>query len=295
MWLIPMVDRLITMDENDVFWHAFTTAFLLCVAFHFAFRAFFKRYFRDAYYTLNKSDRISLAEKTMSTAHGLLVGILAIKLIWVDDVWKEDVVDAWHPLLAWLFGTSSGYEVYDMLTMYFQYDQGILMWIHHLVIVLGYQICLTTHLMSFMAVLLLITELTVLPSNIHWYLKVLGKKDTRAFHFNQGLRLWSFVVLRLFMVPYALTRLYFERERFLELSLWVQCTAIGIACTLGYMNLHWTRLLWKIYQKRERLWQTRLRQAVEKKKAALAQKNGKANENEDKATERSHQEHPKSQ
>eukprot|EP01104_Vermistella_antarctica_P004510 TRINITY_DN14949_c0_g1_i1.p1 TRINITY_DN14949_c0_g1~~TRINITY_DN14949_c0_g1_i1.p1 ORF type:complete len:301 (-),score=60.75 TRINITY_DN14949_c0_g1_i1:101-1003(-) len=250
---------LLVVDENDVFFQAFVNSVLFCTAFHFAFRAMFKRYFGPSYYQMDKSSRIFLSEKIISTLHGLLVGLLSLKMVWYDGVYEDDVLHAWHPLLSWLFGISSGYEVYDMMTMYLQHDQGILMWIHHTVILIGYQISMRTHTLSFLAALLLVTELTCLPSNLHWYLKVLSRKDTRAFHFNQGLRLWSFVLLRLFIVPYAFYRLYLQREEFVDNPLWFQLATVLITGTLGFMNVHWTYTMWVLYRKREKLWQTRLR------------------------------------
>ena len=71
------VEVVVTDEELDVFWQALVNSLLLCTAFHFTFRAFFKRYFRDFYYTLDKTQRISLAEKyDVSLAHISLCHVL---------------------------------------------------------------------------------------------------------------------------------------------------------------------------------------------------------------------------
>jgi len=115
------------------------------------------------------------------------------------------------------------------------------------------------HKLAFVASLMLITELTVLPSNVHWYLKVMGKKDTRAFHFNQGLRLWSYIGLRLWTAPFAFYRLWQQWEQFMQEELFLRAAACIITVLLGAMNLHWTYLMFRLYRKRERLYQTRER------------------------------------
>jgi hypothetical protein len=35
---------------------------------------------------------------------------------------------------------STGYEIYDIITMIFQKDPDIIMWVHHSIIIIGYQI-----------------------------------------------------------------------------------------------------------------------------------------------------------
>lgn len=107
--------------------------------------------------------------------------------------------------------------------------------------------------MAFVATVLLITELTVLPSNAHWYIKYMGGQDTRAFHFNQGLRMWSFVLLRLFTVPTIYILFAIHYQDFLNEDLIVQVAAVIISALLGFMNVNWTKTMVLLYRKRTRL------------------------------------------
>lgn len=104
---------------------------------------------------------------------------------------------------------------------------------------------------------MLITELTVLPSNLHWYLKTFRKKDTRLFHFNQGLRLWSFIILRLSTPPYVWYNLYSHLDEFYEQPILIRYAVYVITLSLSMMNVYWTWTMFTLYRKRVPLNQKR--------------------------------------
>jgi len=95
-----------------------------------------------------------------------------------------------------------------------------------------------------------LTELTVLPSNLHWYLKTFNLKDTRLFHFNQGLRLWSYILLRIPIPPYVWYHLYHDRERFFQEPLIARLAVYVLTLLLAMMNVYWTWMLIRLYRKR---------------------------------------------
>lgn len=108
--------------------------------------------------------------------------------------------------------------------------------------------------MAFGAVLLMVTEITVLPSNAHWYLKASCNQDTRAFHFNQGLRLWCFLIFRLFIAPLLFVTLAWNYHQFWYEEDVVTKVAVTIITTLlGSMNIMWTKTMAQLYRKRTRL------------------------------------------
>jgi hypothetical protein len=75
-----------------------------------------------------------------SSIHGFLCGTIALKLIAVDRIWAHDVIDTYCDKLNWVYAMSTGYEIYDIITMIFQKDPDIIMWVHHSIIIIGYQI-----------------------------------------------------------------------------------------------------------------------------------------------------------
>lgn len=108
--------------------------------------------------------------------------------------------------------------------------------------------------MGFAAVVMMVTELTVIPSNFHWYLKAFLHRDTRAFHFNQGLRLWCYVFLRLFTAPMVLIAFILNIDQFwYDEDVVTKITAITILILLGIMNVTWTKTMLYLYRRRTRL------------------------------------------
>lgn len=202
--LVDDVERL----RDCLYVVAGTVAF--CTVTHVASR-FAWRTVLPKYYSIPFADRVSLSEKVLSSIHGFVVGSAAINHVFVENYWATDLITVYPMTLDWIYSFSAGYEIYDLATMALQRDNSIAMWVHHSLILIGYYMVMSYKRMAFVSTIMLITELTVLPSNLHWYLKTLGQKDTRAFHFNQGLRLWSFVVLRLFTAPYVLFELLNHR------------------------------------------------------------------------------------
>ena len=42
-----------------------------------------------------------IPSRIISTVHGLVVGCMSIKLVWIDNVWEHDIVSEWHGILPW--------------------------------------------------------------------------------------------------------------------------------------------------------------------------------------------------
>lgn len=104
---------------------------------------------------------------------------------------------------------------------------------------------------------MLITELTVLPSNLHWYLKTFKLKATRLFHFNQGLRLWSFIILRLPVPAFVLYKLFSQFDKFQEQVALARYTVVVSVICLSLMNIYWTYQMMILYLGRTTLKQER--------------------------------------
>jgi hypothetical protein len=89
-----------------------------------------------ARFTLRLSNNVFF--RIPSSLHALVVGIVSIKLVWIDWTFDHDPIDAYHPLIDRVVAFSFGYEIYDMLVMYMQTGAASVMYIHHLVLCLCY-------------------------------------------------------------------------------------------------------------------------------------------------------------
>merc|ERR1711974_4604 len=244
--------------------------FLVHCLIHFICRCCFRTFF-ERYYTLPFPERITLSEKVLSSIHGFVLGTSALNLLLVQQVWSGNVFGRFPVILDYLFCFSAGYELYDLGTMilqdYYNDDPKLknenVFWIHHSSMLFGYTIAMFKRKMGFAAVVMMVTELTVLPSNAHWYFKAFFHRDTRAFHFNQGLRLWCFVWLRLFTAPMVLVAFIMNIDQFwYEEDAITKTTAVIILVLLGIMNVTWTNQMISLYRKRVRL-QDKRRMALE--------------------------------
>eukprot|EP01095_Lingulamoeba_sp_RSL-Kostka_P012061 TRINITY_DN4722_c0_g1_i1.p1 TRINITY_DN4722_c0_g1~~TRINITY_DN4722_c0_g1_i1.p1 ORF type:complete len:375 (+),score=64.53 TRINITY_DN4722_c0_g1_i1:24-1127(+) len=227
-------------------------SFSIFTLIHFASRSMWRKFYKG-YDNLSLSDRIALSEKVNSTIHGLVVGIWSINLVFIENLWKEDIIKIFPNATDWVLCFSIGYEIYDLGAMAVQRSDPLEMWIHHYAMILGYTLCMWYKRMSFCCIILLVTELTVVPSNLHWYMKIFAVKDTRAFHFNQGLRLWSFVFFRIFTVPYIFYRVYHQFDDMFNEDMIIILATLTIPLLLGGLNVYWTWTLQHLYRKRTRL------------------------------------------
>lgn len=224
---------------------------------HYVARCSF-RYLVPGYYGIPYNTRVALSEKVLSSIHGFVLGTAGVNLVIIQRYWQTNIFSGYPPILDYIYCFSCGYELYDLGTMILQdiavpkYNENVF-WIHHSSMLIGYTLVMFKKKMAFVATVLLITELTVLPSNAHWYIKYMGGQDTRAFHFNQGLRMWSFVFLRLFTVPTIYILFAIHYQDFLNEDLIVQVAAVIISALLGFMNVNWTKTMVLLYRKRTRL------------------------------------------
>jgi len=183
----------------------------------------------------------------------------------MDETFQHNLIDGYSPWCDIIMSFSMGYEFYDILVMYLQGGAGVPMYIHHLSLCVAFLLSFTHKKHAFVAVIMLITELTVLPSNLHWYLKVLKRKSTRLFHFNQGVRLWSFIILRLPVPCYVFYQIYLHFDTFAHEHIIGRYAVYIIVSLLALMNIYWTRMMFILYINRTTLKQELAKQAEKKK------------------------------
>jgi len=218
----------------------------------------------EKYNSFPVRDQWFLGQKVPSTLHAIGVSIFAFKIIFIDQIFENDLTSGYSTLCDVTMAYSFGYEIYDILIMYIQTGASTPMYIHHLSLCIAFLMSASHKKEAFVAIAMLPTELTVLPGNLHWYLKLYGLKKTRLFHFNQGLRLWSFVLLRLPVPSYVWYLVYkhydiFQYEH--AIARWAVYLIVGL---LSLMNLYWTYMMSTLYMKR-----TTLVQQLAKENVAL--------------------------
>eukprot|EP01095_Lingulamoeba_sp_RSL-Kostka_P000983 TRINITY_DN1132_c0_g1_i1.p1 TRINITY_DN1132_c0_g1~~TRINITY_DN1132_c0_g1_i1.p1 ORF type:complete len:329 (+),score=72.41 TRINITY_DN1132_c0_g1_i1:128-1114(+) len=224
-------------------------SFFVFWGFHLLARVIIKALVsHKVYSSLSQRNRFFLAQKVCSSIHGAATAIIAVKLLFIDRLFDNDIIDSYNVWCDILFALSFGYEVYDFFIMYIQTGAAYLMYVHHAALLLAYFLIVTHKKTAFVGVTMLITEFTVVPSNIHWYFKIFKKRYSRIFHFNQGLRLWSFLALRLTCPPlayYGLIRQFDQLYHEEVYIIYIAC--FGLVSLLTIMNIHWTRLMFGLY------------------------------------------------
>ena len=112
----------------------------------------------------------SVNQQICSTVHALIVGLSSIQLVFLSSAWADENIVTHHPTAVdWVLSISIGYELYDLVAMAIQRTDPLGMWLHHFGMIIGFSACIVTTRASFICVLLLVTELTCIPSNFHWY------------------------------------------------------------------------------------------------------------------------------
>jgi len=240
--------------RGQKFVEIFVVVFVICVVLHLISWILIKKFFSpELYKKMSVRDSWFLGQKIPSSMHAFGVGAMAVYILWVERVFVNDYFDGYSFSCDLIMAFSLAYEIYDIFIMYIQTGASPVMFIHHYALCIAYLLSFSHKKFAFVAVAMLLTELTVLPSNLHWYLKEFKMKSTRLFHFNQGLRLWSFVFIRLLVPLYVAYVLFLESERFINENI-VAVTAVTIIVPLLFaMNIYWTQAMIVLYAKRTTL------------------------------------------
>jgi hypothetical protein len=109
-------------------------------------------------------------------------------------------------ILDMVFSSYVGYSIYDMGTMVIVGDEPMAMWFHHIVGAFGAFAMMMYRQAAFFPVTFLATELTVVPTNLVWYLRTLDvDKKSALYRWNVTIRNIVFLTARSIVAPACLS------------------------------------------------------------------------------------------
>lgn len=207
----------------------------------------------DLYHWLSPSDRIYLGEKVCSSLHGALSGGGALYSIFIAKDYNRDIVITFPPIIRSVFCLSIGYELYDMATMYLQGSHPAQMWLHHTVVLIGASCSLAYRLGNFSPALFGVSEITVLFSNIRWYLRTFGLTNTPGSKLNDTLLLLAYVLFRVPLLPYFFYHAWKVKQLrafYVSVPPIVPFLSTLFMFFLTFLNWNWTVALIRAYRRR---------------------------------------------
>jgi hypothetical protein len=185
----------------------------------------------------------------VSSAHGAIVGMRAVLAIFHHLAFRHDIFH--YPIpdqLDWSFAASAGYSLHDMSIMLF-HREPVSMWVHHAAMAYGCFLMPVYRQMPFFATLFQMSELTVLPTNLLWFMSKFGLKERHpnATTSLVKLRAAFYILFRVWLGPWSVyhaLKLYSLRElvkKYCALPLPVSVGNAANVSFLSMMNFIWTK------------------------------------------------------
>jgi len=170
---------------------------LVCTCIHLAVAPIWRKAVGEQrYLALKRRERLYLAEKTVSSVNGLVSGSLALYVI-ASGKYRGNVIYPYPKAAHYVLAFFSGYSIYDTTVMALGAHEPLVMWAHHLLGIFGAMGMMYYRQLSFFPVAFAISELTVLPFNLIWYLSKLNVPRTAPImKFALALRAVAFLTLR---------------------------------------------------------------------------------------------------
>eukprot|EP01018_Ginkgo_biloba_P029953 Gb_25832 [translate_table: standard] len=124
-YLSELVLREYTIAE-PIFWFTSVIAgILMCKIFYNATKILTPLYFKG-YHKLTKAEQIEWNNRGFSTAHAVLVSVVSIYLLFVSDIFRDNVQDGPvtlrnSPFSTFILGVSIGYFLSDLVMILWLY------------------------------------------------------------------------------------------------------------------------------------------------------------------------------
>lgn len=177
---------------------------------HLLARQMYVKLLPETFFKLPRNEKIMVAEKICSSLNAIVLSTSSFYLLFRTNEFKGSfgVLRNYPQTLDFTFSSYIGYSLYDLVTMALVGDE-LNMWAHHILGIIGAFLTLKYRYLSYFPTVFLFTEITVLPTNFVYLLRIFyrkGKTMTAA--------LWTrsvmFACFRTFVAPYCLYSAYKE-------------------------------------------------------------------------------------
>ncbi|XP_048449369.1 TLC domain-containing protein 4-B-like isoform X1 [Rhincodon typus] len=207
------------------------------------------------YKNLSREQKTEWNSRCVSTIHAVVVGGLALYILWFDDLVNKDHIWGDPKLVKLNIAIASGYLINDLMLLIWHWktlgDSFFLS--HHLAALYAYQYVLGQGLLPYFANFRLIAELSTPFVNQRWFFEVLQfPRNARLVVLNGVAMTVSFFLVRIAVIPsyYLQMASTFGTAGFHRLGLGPQCAWIISSVVLDILNTIWmykiARGCWKI-------------------------------------------------
>jgi hypothetical protein len=191
------------------------------------------------------SDQLAFPERICSSVNASVVSLGSIYSIFMKrDFNISNPNFIYYTYHDTILSTSCGYTIYDLIVMYHQKTDSPAMFIHHILALQGFIFLLLKKQTLFTTLLILVTELTVLPSNLLWYCGKLHEKKGVLYKTIAIIRMCFYWVFRMFVGYYCLyrgcIRKDYRNKHWSEVHWWARYFTLATVIMLTIFNSIWT-------------------------------------------------------
>uniref|UniRef100_A0A0C9RP68 TSA: Wollemia nobilis Ref_Wollemi_Transcript_6215_1392 transcribed RNA sequence n=1 Tax=Wollemia nobilis TaxID=56998 RepID=A0A0C9RP68_9CONI len=191
---------------------------LMCKIFYYATKIITPWYFKG-YHKLTKAQQIEWNNRGFSTAHAILVSVVSIYLLFVSDIFRDNVQDVPVTLRNTMFSTF----ILGVSMGYFLADLGMILWLypslggkeyvlHHLLSMIAIALSLFSGQGQMYIYLVLLSESTTPGINLRWYLDTAGQKNSKAYIINGVAMFFAWLFARIILFIYLFVHMYQHYE-----------------------------------------------------------------------------------
>ncbi|KAH9308463.1 hypothetical protein KI387_036374, partial [Taxus chinensis] len=207
-----------SMEELISLFTSVIAGILMCKIFYNVSKMMTPLYFKG-YHKLTIAEQIEWNNRAISTAHAILVSVVAIYLLFFSDIFRDNVQDGPVTLRNTLFSTF----ILGVSTGYFLSDLGMIIWLypslggkeyvmHHLLSMIAIALSLFSGHGQIYIYLVLLSESTTPGINLRWYLDTAGLKKSKAYVMNGIAMFFGWLVARILLFIYFFIHIYLHYD-----------------------------------------------------------------------------------
>lgn len=231
--------------EPILWFFSVTLGIIGCRLVYKAMQALSPMYF-STYIKLSKMEKVEWDNRGFSTAHAVVVSVVAGYLLFLSDFFRDD--GPYGPMVfrssifsQAILGVSIGYFLSDLAMILWFYPAlgGKEYVLHHLLSMSALAMSLYSAHGNFYLYVVLFSEVTTPFVNLRWYLSMAGMKNSTAYVFNGFLLFFGWLIARVLLFIYLFVHIYLHYDQVKEVF------AVGFYYlfiappSLAVMNLVW--------------------------------------------------------